>query len=109
MSIKIVPDVVAPLAVTAVNLIARSKSAQASDWATYAMTAIGYIGAAMNKGGDFVKNIGVASLPLTAQKIYDRVKGMAPVGRMAVHNVGTVSRYPAPAYNDPAFQGTRLV
>jgi hypothetical protein len=38
------------------------------------MVAAGYIGAGMGMGGDLVKNIGIASLPLAAKKVYTRVR-----------------------------------
>lgn len=103
--IRVVPDVGAPLTVAAVNIATRSVFPVQHDWFVYGMTAIGYVAAWMGWGGDFVKNIGVSSLPLTADKIYDRVAGAAPVSkRLAMRSV---SRYPAPAYQSP-YEGVKL-
>ena len=97
-------DVGAPVAVMAVNVVGRTVFPQYYDWLTYGMTAIGYGAAMLNMGGDFVKNIGVASLPLTAEKIYDRVSGgLAPVSKRL--GMRKVSRYPAPAYQAPYAAG----
>ena len=106
MAIRMASDVGAPLVVTAVNVAGRTIFPTYHDWLIYAMTAAGYIGAWMGWGGDFVKNIGVSSLPLTAEKIYDRVAGAAPVSRRL--RMSPVSRYPAPA-RDMEFQGVKLV
>lgn len=106
--IDMIPDVGAPLAVTAVNIVGRTTMPQYHDWLVYGMTAIGYVGAFMGWGGDFVKQVGVSSLPITADKIYERLKGgtvSSPVRRVATR---TVSRYPAPA-EQTNFQGVKLV
>jgi len=108
MAIKMVPDVGAPLAVVGVDLLAESFLPNQAEYADYVMTAGGYLAAWMGWGGDFIKMFGPCSLPLTARKIYDRVKGTAPVtGRLAFKRSG-VSRYPAPATKTP-FEGARLV
>ncbi len=104
--IRVVPDVGAPLTVAAVNIATRSVFPVQHDWFVYGMTAIGYIAAWMGWGGDFVKNVGVSSLPLTADKIYDRVAGAAPVSRRLT--MANVSRYPAPARSSP-YEGVKLV
>lgn len=104
MSIKIVPDVGAPLAVAAVNIASRTAFPDYHDWVVYCMTVLGYVAGWMNWGGDFVKQIGVSSLPLTADKIYERVKGGAG-SRLSMRRV---SRYPAPATQSP-YEGVRLV
>lgn len=106
--IRIVPDLGAPLAVAAVNIATRSVFPVQHDWFVYGMTAAGYVAAFLDWGGDFIKNVGVSSLPLTADKIYDRVAG--GVSRKGVGSrlsMQRVSRYPAPANKVP-FQGTRL-
>ncbi|GAI48512.1 unnamed protein product, partial [marine sediment metagenome] len=64
--IRVVPDVGAPLTVAVVNIAGRSAFPEYHDWLVYGMTALGYVGAWMGWGGDFVKNVGVSSLPLTA-------------------------------------------
>ncbi len=111
MTIRMASDVGAPLVVTAVNVVGRSVFPTYHDWLIYAMTGAGYLGAWMGWGGDFMKNIGVASLPLTAEKIYDRVAGTLapPVSkRLTMSKRSAVSRYPAPA-REMEFQGVKLV
>ena len=82
MSIKIVEDVGAPLAVTAVDILTTEMAPDWNEYAAYILTGLGYVTAFMNvrTGGDFLKNVGIASLPLTARHIYERVKG-APATR----------------------------
>ena len=103
--IKVVPDVGAPLTVAAVNIASRSAFPEYHDWLVYGMTALGFVAGWMGWGGDFVKQIGVSSLPLTADKIYTRVAGGAGASRLATRKV---SRYPAPA-REMEFQGVKLV
>lgn len=95
--INMIPDVGSPLTVVAVDLLVESFLPAQAEYADYIMTVGGYIAAWMGWGGDFVKNIGVASLPLTARKIYDRVKG----GAVSTRSLKRVSRYPAPASQTP--------
>ena len=106
MAIKMSSDIGAPLTVMAVTVVGRSVFPAYHDWLVYAMSVAGYLGAWMGWGGDFMKNIGVASLPLTAEKIYDRVAGVAPVSRRLT--MSNVSRYPAPARDSP-YGGVKLV
>jgi len=107
MGIRLTSDVGSPLVVAAVNIVGRTTIPDYHDWAIYGMTALGYIGGWMGWGGDFVKQIGVASLPLTVDKIYERMKG--GVGsRSRVFRSASVSRYPAPATKTP-YEGVRLV
>lgn len=105
--IRVVPDVGAPLAVVAVDLLAESFIPDQAEYADYAMTVGGYLAGWMGWGGDFVKNIGISSAPLTARKIYDRIKGGAGASRLAFRR-SAVSRYPAPATKTP-YEGVRLV
>lgn len=73
MAIKIVDDVVVPVGVAAVDqLTLKFTTASGNEWAAYGMTALGYIGAGLNKGGDMVKNVGIASLPLTVRALMAR-------------------------------------
>ena len=104
--IRVVPDVGAPLTVAAVNIATRSIFPVQHDWFVYGMTAIGYVAAYLGWGGEYVKNIGVSSLPLTADKIYDRFAGGTPVSKRL--SMSKVSRYPAPA-REMEFQGVKLV
>lgn len=113
MAVKIVNDVGAPLVVTAVDLATASfASGKYQSWADYIMAVGGYVGAFMGWGGDFVKNVGIASFPLAAERIYDKVRGISsPVSHAAnpmTFHRAAVSRYPAPAMN-PNMQGVRLV
>lgn len=90
MGLKVVEDVGAPLAVTAVDLLTTEFVADPA-WNAYSsfiLTGLGYITAAMNVRipyADFVKNLGVASLPQTAHHIYNWAK------------TGTLTRRAAPA------------
>jgi len=109
MAIKIVPDVGAPLTVAVVNIASRTAFPAYHDWVVYAMTALGYVGGWMGWGGEFVKQVGVSSLPLTADKLYERVRGgAASQPRSMSFHRSAVSRYPAPAMETP-FQGVKLV
>jgi hypothetical protein len=110
MPIKIVEDVGAPLAVTAVDILTLEMAPDWNEYAAYILTGVGYITAFMNlrAGGEFLKNVGIASLPLTARHIYDRVKGVpttrrATVGasRMALQ---PISRQPVQRSYQPEFE-----
>jgi hypothetical protein len=111
-NIHIVDDIGAPLAVTLVNTFARGSAKTIAgmsyaEAATYLMTLGGYAAAYMGWGGrygNFVKNVAIASAPLTFDKLYTRIKGGTPSRPMAMR----VSRYPGPAAESP-FQGVRLV
>jgi len=94
MSIKIVEDVGAPLTVTAVDILTTEMAPDWNEYAAYILTGLGYVTAFMNvrTGGEFLKNVGIASLPLTARHIYERVKGgttrrVGSANRMALHAV----------------------
>jgi hypothetical protein len=87
MSIKLIPHIAAPAVVTVADLLTLEYKPTWNEGVDYALTAIGYLvgGLGLVKGGmgDFVTNLGVSSLPLTARHIRDRVKGGAaarPVG-----------------------------
>lgn len=74
--IKLVPDVVAPATVVAVDLVAESYAPTWTKWIDGIMTAGGYaLGGWLGWGGDFVKNLGIASAPITMRNIYDAVRG----------------------------------
>lgn len=109
MSIKMGPDIGAPLAVTAVNLVTETIWPKYSNWFTYGMTVVGYVSAWAGWGGDMLKNVGVSSLPLTAKSIYETVRGQAPVSRsLSYKTAGRASRYPGSAPAAP-FAGVKLV
>jgi hypothetical protein len=80
MGIKLIEDVGAPAAVAVVDIALSSLKPTWNEPAMYAATVLGYTGAYMNKGGDFTKNVGIASLPLAAKFLYSRVKTMAGIG-----------------------------
>ena len=109
MAIKWGSDLGAPVAVTAVDLITEATQPTWNEWAAYILTVGGYIGGFMGCGGDFVKNMGIASFPWAGKKIYNRV--VAPAAsrssRMTLRKAG-VSRYPGSAQEAP-FQGVKLV
>lgn len=113
MRIDLVNDVGAPLAVTAVELITETTVPQYNEWAAYLLAIGGYAGSMMGYGGDFVKNVGIASMPWAAKKVYDRVKSMTGgttggTSRLALRRVAApITRYPAPSYNNE-FAGIRL-
>jgi hypothetical protein len=83
--IKLVGDVAAPGTVIAADIATMEMAPQANEWTSYGLSILGYVSALFGIGrgnlGDYLKNLGVASLPLTARHIYERVK--APVSRRA--------------------------
>lgn len=107
MSIQFMPDVGAPLVVTGINLVGETVWPKQSNWITYAMTIVGYGSAFLNRGGQFTKNIGVSSMPLTARLIYDAVRSPAASVNRTVSARTKVGRYPGPAQEMP-FQGVKL-
>ena len=111
MAITLVPDLGAPLTVIAVDLIVDSQAPDYAKWATGIMAVGGYVGSYLNKGGDFVKNVGIAALPAFGKNLYDYARTAKPapvVGRMEFRRAaGKASRYPAPAGSAP-FTGVKL-
>lgn len=81
--IRLVEDVGAPALVAAADIITLETKPEWNEYVAYILTGIGYAGAAFKFGGDFVKNLGVASLPLTARNIYTRVKAGTPTAARA--------------------------
>jgi len=109
MAIKMVPDIGAPLLVTAIDLTVESTAPEYTKWVTGAMAVGGYVAAYMNWGGDFVKNMAIAALPAAAKNTYDWAKGgmtSKATRKVAFHRSG-VTRYPAPASEAP-FTGNKL-
>jgi hypothetical protein len=94
MAIKVVPDVVAPLAVAAVDIVVEQVAPGYSKWATGILAAGGYAGAFFGFGGDFVKNIGIAALPTFAKNIYNYVKGSTTASRAASYTRSQFQRVP---------------
>lgn len=109
MAIRVVEDVGAPLAVVGVDLITETAAPAWNEWIAYLAAAGGYLGAVMGWGGPFLKNVGIASLPWAAKKLYTRVRGgvTGSPSRLQFKRSG-VSRYPATAEKSP-FEGLRLI
>lgn len=112
MAIRLVEDVGAPGAVAAINIFGRGAFPEWHDMTMYAITGIGYAGQALNiraLSGDFVKNMAIASLPITIDKLYERFRGGVTRRGVAYRSASRVSRYPAPA-TESQFRGkARLV
>lgn len=94
----------APLAVTAVDIGTLEMLPEGNEWAAYIMTGVGYAAWAMNvrMAGDFLTNLGVASLPLTARHVYERVKASQGTSRRATagaQRMALRSRSAAPSVN----------
>ena len=83
MAIKLVTDVVPPVVVAAVDIVVGSQPTMApyADYIAYGMAGLGYVGAFMNFGGDFVKNLGIAALPDALKRLYALVTVPAPASR----------------------------
>jgi len=109
VAIKLVPDLGAPLAVTAVDLTTEAMVPNYNEWIVYGMAALGYLSGWMGWGGDFLKNVGIAALPLAAKRVYHRVRGGAGASsRLTMRRVAApISRYPAEPFQ-PQFRGARL-
>lgn len=81
MAIRVVEDVVVPAAVVAVDMASETWAPTWNEWLAYAAAIGGYVGAAMNFGGDAVKNAGIASLDWAAKKARDRFMSMGTARR----------------------------
>lgn len=122
--IDLMVDMVPPVAVTAVNILAQKSTTTVMGQSlqqvlNYGMTVGGYLAYYMGWGGakysEFLKNIGIASAPGSLVALYNKISppvaGALPAsiqGRRVSHPVTRVSRYPGPASESP-FQGVRLV
>jgi hypothetical protein len=80
---RIVEDVGAPLAVTAVDILTLEMAPDWNEYSSYILTGVGYLAGFFMPGkwSPFLTNLGVASLPLTARHIYERVKGTSTTRR----------------------------
>lgn len=107
MAIRMVPDVGAPLAVAGIDILTKETIPGWNNWVVYGMTGLGYLAGYVGWGGDFIKQMGVSSLPLTAEKIYERVRGGAVTSSARLAFRKKVARYPAPAY-EGEFAGARI-
>ncbi|MDD5060779.1 MAG: hypothetical protein PHN44_00665 [Candidatus Marinimicrobia bacterium] len=99
--IRLVEDIGAPVAVTVVDMVTQTTVPQWNSWANYAMTVLGYAGAYLNMGGDFVKNVGVASLPKSLSQIYATVMAPAAVSRSVGYRMSQTQV--------PGFGGVKLI
>lgn len=76
--IKVVPDVLAPAAVTGIDIATLELAPEWNEWASYIVAGGAYLvaglGLVRGNAGEFVKNMGIAALPLAARNIYARVK-----------------------------------
>lgn len=112
MTIRITEDVGAPALVTGVDLLTLEWQPSWNEWAAYILAGIGYASAAMNvrSGGPFLKNVGIAALPLAARHIYFRVKGgvsqpVRRVGAGARMALQPINRSPINRSYQPEFEG----
>ena len=105
--IRLVPDVGAPAMVVGVDLLTQEYAPDWNEWASYIMAGGAYIATALGlvkgTGGEFVKNMGIASLPLAARNILDRVRQPAtsrrtgaPAARLALRTSSPASRVGQP-------------
>lgn len=91
MSFRMMEDVVPQLIVAGVDLVTQKTLPDWNRWAIYGMTILGYVGGFMDWGGPLVKEIGKASLPLTARQISEAVgitTHRVTSSRLAFHPVG---------------------
>lgn len=85
MAVRLVEDLGSPAAVAVVNIVTKEVAPDWNEWAHYLLTAGGYLGGFLRFGGDFVKNLGIASLSGSTGHIYDRVRGGVTKKTMPVH------------------------
>lgn len=108
--IKPVEDFVAPGVVTLVNEVTLRQAPEYNEYACYGLTAIGYIAGGLGYGGNFVKNLGVASLPLTIHHLMGRLgveKGVSK-SRMAYRPAAASRPYPVRGTTVPEFEDVRV-
>jgi len=109
--IKLVDDIGAPVAVGAADILVSKYKADWSPWVGIGLAAVGYVaGGYMGIGGNFLKNVGIASMPWALKGIAEQVgiASMSPVtGRIPVSG-RRITRYPAPAY-EKEYQGVTLI
>ena len=117
-NINLKNDLGAPAVVAAVHIGAQkigairdftlgtgTKPLTGPELADYVMTLGGYVAAYFNWGGDFVKNIGVASLPLSAIRLYNRMQ--PATGVPITRSVGRVARIAGAGEEVPTGSGMR--
>lgn len=88
--IRIAQDVGAPIVVTGIDIATLELKPDWNEWASYIMAGAAYVvsglGLVRGTGGEFIKNMGIAALPLAARNIYARVK--QPVSQRAGAGAG---------------------
>lgn len=100
---KLVEDLGAPALVTGVDILTLEVQPDWNEWASYIMTGVGYLGGyLLPRQSSFLTKVGIASLPLTARNIYNRVKSGGGASksaqRFALRPQTSVNRQ-APAVN----------
>lgn len=102
--IKVMQDVGAPAAVVGIDIATLELAPTWNEWASYIMAGAGYLvgglGLIRGTGGEFVKNMGIAALPLAARNIYARVK--TPVSQRAGVGAARLVLRKTPASNPGA-------
>jgi hypothetical protein len=109
-------DLGAPAVVAAADIVTTEVKPTWNRWMGIGLAVLGYVGGGvLGMGGNFVKNLGVASFPWAVHSIYDMVKEGTGVTSRAVSRSPvssrisrSIGRYPAPLVETP-FEGTRLV
>lgn len=104
--INIANDLGAPLVVGGVDLLTEKYQPRANEWISYILCAAGYIATAVGGAGDFVKNLGIASLPWAMRHIAARA-GFLGGGTSRLVRL-PITRYPGPA-SQTEFSEARLV
>ncbi|HUV55826.1 MAG TPA: hypothetical protein VMV84_01205 [Dehalococcoidales bacterium] len=103
MTIRLVNDLVAPLAVVTVDLTSETVAPDWNEPLAYVVAGGGYLSALMGWGGDFAKNVGIASFPWAAKKIYERARGLGTVTQKSVQLKRPVSKVITRSYQ-PEFE-----
>lgn len=121
VEINIIDDVLPPVAVTAVNIMAQKNTSikflgqNLQQGLNILMTVGGYMSAAMGWGGQYstaLKNLGMAAAPGVLISLYNKLGTPAtPASIQSINRsitMNRVSRYPGPAPETP-YQNIRLV
>jgi hypothetical protein len=88
-----IPDLVAPAVVAIADQLTLSQAPTYNEYVCYGLTAVGYIAGFLGFGGAFVKNLGIASLPLTVRHLKTRLStGVTGVGRTMSYRPAGVGR-----------------
>ena len=108
--IKMVDDFGAPAVVALADIATSEKKESWNKPLGIGISAASYLlGGFMGIGGNFVKQMGVASFPWAAGSIYQYIKEAAPISARTSSKVSSrIGRYPAPAHAE-GFENIRLV